>query len=213
LDLAGQRTLVHLVVSGCPSQAGDRLSERGLNQIDELARSRLIPAVTRIFSGPERPVVESAEAMRRAFGAPLTVEKGLSDILHLKTSALQGIGQLLPKLWADPDLPSNSGESLNSSLHRIRQFAGSMVEKEKGGSLALVVGPTVRVLFDSLVTGGSPMIDEWLQSSHASCTVYEYHRGGWGLIMPAESSFLSEPTVLEDTLPDPIRKLLHHARA
>lgn len=212
LDLAGQRTLVHMVVSGCPSQAGDHLSEKGLNQIDELARSRLIPAVTRIFSGPEKPVVESAEALRRAFGAPLTVERSLSDILLLKTSALQEIGKLLPRLWTDLDLPSNTGESLNSSLHRIRQFAGTMVDKERGSSLALVVGPTVHVLFDSLVSGGAPMIDEWLQSGHASCTVYEYHRGGWSLVMPAEGSFLSEPTVLQDTLPDSVRKLLHHAR-
>ncbi len=207
-----QRTLLHFVVCGCPSQAGDRLSETGLSQMEELARSRLIPMVSRIFSGPERPVTESAEVMRRAFEAPVTVEKSLSDVLLLKTSALQEIGGLLAKIWADRDLPSTSRESLNTSLHRIRQFTESLVEKYRGSSLVVIAGPAARVLFDSLVTGGAPTIHEWLQSGHASCTVYEYHRGGWSLIMPAENSFLSEPTVLEDTLPEPVRRLLHNAR-
>ncbi|MEM4735846.1 MAG: histidine phosphatase family protein [Candidatus Thorarchaeota archaeon] len=198
------RTLVYFVVHGEPTDWGGRLSDTGTKQIDDLCHSRIIPMLTAIYSSPDTPSVETARIMEREFGTPTIVLKDLSGYELKSGSDPARLAEQIRKWWSTDD----HGHSLTSSVKRVKYTLTSIASNNVGGSIAVVVAPDVDVIFRSLVYGGEPTLKDWLDSEYASCTAYEYSRGGWSLVMPQENSFLTQPSSVQSRLPEELRRLL-----
>jgi broad specificity phosphatase PhoE len=196
------RTMVYIAVSGEPNDESNNLSERGKQQVFELARSRLIAAPSKMYSDSSDACTNSAEIIAKELYTGSSRKDCLCEVnLGTKHPDEQFLKSELTKMWKDLSYAPKGGESLIKSQERISKCIDVIAKTHPESSIGIVLSPIVAALFYRLVAGGKPAIEDWLYSSFASCTTYEYSKNGWSLVMPPESSFLSEPSNVIDTLP------------
>ena len=200
--VAMSRTLVHVLNHGEPIPENlDELSERGKNQVFELARSRIVTGVRKLYSSPMKEAKATSRILREEFDTPVDVKDCLTEVaLAKKRPTYKEMSEILPEMWEDSSFAPKKGESLIAAQKRIGECLTSIAKRNSGDSVAIILHPIVCLLFDNLVCGGEPTPENWLSFGYASCATYEYSKDGWVLVMPFDNSFLSDPSSVSDTL-------------
>jgi broad specificity phosphatase PhoE len=206
------RALVYVITHGeTEGQGSERLSEKGQNQIAELARSRVATGVHAIFTSTMKEAAATAEILAKEFGVTVESRPCLVDAAISKgRPSPRQLADRLPIMWDDVNHTPIGGESFNVARRRFGDCMNYVGEKSVGDTVAVVTHPLIAALFLSMVKGGGPILEDWLYMGHASCATYEYSSGGWSLVMPPDDSYLSETTSVADMLP---RDLLHRLHA
>ncbi|MGY5859223.1 MAG: histidine phosphatase family protein [Candidatus Thorarchaeota archaeon] len=198
------RTLLYVITSGEVMDDGSgNLSERGKNQILELASSRLVGGVRKIYSSTTSYDHETAKILSKEFDVRVD-KKGCLDAFKLGfswTDVIQ-LKEALPALWSDHNYQIGKGESIEDAKERFGTCMNDIGRKHPDDSVAIVCDTIMSCLFHSLVTAAPLNIEEWLTTGFASCATYEYAKTGWTLVMPPENSFLSNPSCVSDWLPE-----------
>ncbi len=197
------RTIVFVVLHGEVSQEdSNQLTERGKEQVFELARSRLVSAPSRVYSGSNKASKATGEILAKELFSKTQQKDCLKEIdLGKKKVDETLLRELLPQLWNNPRFEPPSGESLTEAQRRFAVCVNQIAKVHPEHSVAIVAQPIVFNLFYRMVVGGEPQVEDWLYSGFASCATYEYSKDGWTLIMPPENSFLSEPIDVSSSLP------------
>jgi len=197
------RTVIHVVVNGEPdSNEKDGLSERGRNQIFELARSRLLAGPSKVYTPDAKECKTSAEILAKELYSSVAKMDCLKEIdLGAKELDEEFLKNEMPNLWNDINYEPKSGESLRNSQIRISSCIDRLTKMHPESTIGVILPPIQSILFHHIVVGGIPQIEDWLHLGFASCATYEYSKNGWALVMPPESSFLSDPSKVVDTLP------------
>ncbi len=197
------RTMAYVVTTGetYPDDI-DRLTERGENQILELARSRVVPGVRTIYSCSSKAAHRTCEILGKEFDSDTAKKECLTTVRipDLKTRYEEAI-ETLVKMWNDETHSEKNGESLLEARKRFGDCMGEIVTKHVNDSFAVVADPMIVALFDSLVTGSPIQPGLWIDMGHAACATYEYARG-WSVVMPPDNSYLSDPTYVSESLPE-----------
>ncbi|MFQ5834077.1 MAG: histidine phosphatase family protein [Candidatus Thorarchaeota archaeon] len=194
-------TMVYVVTHGVTSATGG-LSDAGENQIIELARSRVATGVTSVYSSPAKDTEATAKILGKEFGAKVKTKDCLEEVRTGKgTLNDEEMVQVLPEMWRNVDHRPKNGESLMEARHRLAECVSEFAGRHRGESIAIVTHTILATLFHTLVKGGNPSSKDWLEMGYASCAAYEYAKGGWSLVMPPDNSFLTEATIVKDTLP------------
>lgn len=196
------RTMVYIAVSGETNSDSNSLSEKGKQQVFELARSRLIAAPSKVYSDSSDACRNSAQIIAKELFTGSSRKDCLSEVnLGISHPDERFLKNELAKMWENLSYAPKGGESLSKAQERVSKCISDIAKTHPESSIGIVLSPIVASLFHRLVVGGKLAIEDWLYSSFASCTTYEYSKNGWSLVMPPESSFLSEPSSVIDTLP------------
>ncbi|RLI55167.1 MAG: hypothetical protein DRP09_10665 [Candidatus Thorarchaeota archaeon] len=196
------RTVIYVVTHGESETAwGGDLTERGANQVKELARSRVIAGVSAVYSSLSEAAVRTAEII----GEELDCRSGTRECLEGVDSSKspEWWKEHIRMMWEDETYQPDDGESFMDLKHRLGDCANGIVTKHPNEGIVIVLDPLTAVLFDNLVTARVILMRDWLSIGHASCASYEYART-WALVIPYDNSFLSDPTTVADVLPDGI---------
>jgi broad specificity phosphatase PhoE len=204
------RTLVYVITNGETDVNKLRnLTERGRNQVEELARSRVVSGVQIIYYASNDVTTETAKILSDEFKVEAKKKDCFHDIKVGKGNPnAQILAEILPNLWNDVDCVPDKGESLMMARRRLADCIRGLIGRHRGNSVAIILSTTMSVLFYTLVAGGEPNLDDWLETGHASCATYEYAKDGWTLVMPPDNSFLIDGNNVRDTLPDEVRDSL-----
>jgi broad specificity phosphatase PhoE len=204
------RTMVYVITNGeTEVDKLDRLTARGKNQVVELARSRVATGIQIIYSASNGAARETAKILSDEFKVDAKKKDCFEDImLGKKRPNIQVLAETLPDLWNDVDHIPENGESLMMARRRLADCVRKLIGRHRGNSIAIILSTTMTILFHTLVVGGNPNLDDWLETGHASCAAYEYAKDGWTLIMPPDNSFLIDGNAVRDTLPDEIKDAL-----
>jgi len=204
------RTMVYVIANGeTEVDKIDRLTTRGKNQVMELARSRVATGIQIIYSASNGAARETAKILSDEFKVDAK-KKDCFDDIKLGNGNLnaQVLAETLPDLWNDVDYIPEKGESLMMARRRLADCVRGLIGRHRGNSIAIVLSTTMTILFHTLVVGGDPNLDDWLETGHASCAAYEYAKDGWTLIMPPDNSFLIDGNSVRDALPDEVKDVL-----
>ncbi len=198
------RTLIYVITCGetLRDNSGN-LTERGKNQILELASSRLVAGVRKIYSSSSTGDYETAKILSKEFNVRLN-KKGCLDGFKLGVSWTdeKQLAEVLSSLWNDHSYTIGKGESIDEAKERFGTCMNDIGSKHPDDSIAVVCDPIMSYLFYSLVTAVPLNINEWMSTGFASCATYEYAKTGWTLVMPPENSFQSDPSCMSDWLPE-----------
>jgi broad specificity phosphatase PhoE len=185
------------------------LTDLGRNQVVELARSRVATGIQVIYYAPNNVTTETAKILSDEFKVEAKKKDCFQDVKVGKGNAdAHFLAKTLPDLWNDVDNVPDKGESLMMARRRLADCIRGLIGKHRGNSIALILSTTMSVLFYTLVRGGDPNLDDWLETGHASCAAYEYAKDGWILVMPPDNSFLIDGNTVRDTLPEEVRNAL-----
>ncbi|MHA3964401.1 MAG: histidine phosphatase family protein [Candidatus Thorarchaeota archaeon SMTZ1-45] len=195
------RTLVYVITigesEGFNSQA---LTDRGENQLIEMARSRVATGVRVLYSATDKIALKSSNILEREFESKIQKVDCL-NLVKFGTSMddLNSLGIRLRQMWKDEEFVPDNGESFIEARERFSSCMGSLVSKHKDDVVAVVVDPLMAILFHSHIVAAPLDISEWHSMGYAACASYEYSRG-WSLVMPPDNSYLSDPTTVGETL-------------
>jgi len=178
------------------------LSERGANQLVEMARSRVATGARILYSATNKLATDSAKVLAKEFESKIEKIDCFASVNFGKAmDDLDSFGETLKQMWQNEDFHPEKGESFAEARERFGNCIGSIVTKHQDDVIAVVVDPLIAILFHSHVTANPLDISEWNSMGYASCASYEYSRG-WSVIMPPDNSYLSDPTTVGDTLPE-----------
>jgi broad specificity phosphatase PhoE len=196
------KTMVYVITVGeGEGFNSQKLSERGENQLFELARSRVASGVRILYSATDKLAMKSADVLAKEFEAKVEKSSCLESMKFIfETDDLEKLKESLMKMWKDEDFVPERGESLAQARERFGTCMGGIVSKHLDDVVAVMVDPLLAILFYSHVTATPLDISEWQSMGYASCATYEFSRG-WSVIIPPDNSYLSDPTTVGDTLP------------
>ncbi len=198
------RTMVYLIAHGEPEdESYEKLGEQGQKQALELAHSRIIGGVSRVYSAPEKIAKETAEILRKEFDVPMVSIDCLSDLNRGKNRFDVDI---LSQLWEDVYAEIKGVECIHEAQSRFGSCMNELVEKHPNDSIAVVAHPLVNTLFNSIVIGGSPQVEDWVYSGFCACASYDVTKKSWSMVMPPDDSFLIEPCSVIEKIPDEVKK-------
>jgi broad specificity phosphatase PhoE len=188
-----------ITVGECELEDKRRLTERGKNQIFELARSRIIAGVSTIYVDSTKASIESGSILSEELGAR-TAPRDCLDPVKVPGKYDEWRDHII-RMWEDEEFAPSKGESFTDAKLRFGSCMNDLVSKHKNDGIAIIVDPLIAILFDRHVTAQPLHMKDWLDMGYASCASYEYSRS-WSMIMPHDNSFLSEPTSIKNNLPD-----------
>ncbi|TFF92200.1 histidine phosphatase family protein [Candidatus Thorarchaeota archaeon] len=197
------RTLAYIITVGETERDNcEKLTERGKNQIIELARSRVVAGVGRMYSSSLNPAHKTNQMLCKEFGSEASKKDCLSTVrIPGMDKRYEGVKDTLVKMWEDETFCEKKGESLFDARQRVGDCMSEIAAKHANDAFAVVCDPLIGALFDSLVSGAPIAPELWTKMGHAACGTDEYSRG-WSVVMPPDNSYLSDPTYVRDTLPD-----------
>jgi broad specificity phosphatase PhoE len=193
-----------MIVSGEPAKEDNgKLSERGKNQIMELAYSRLVAGISKIYTSTKNSDQESAKILSKEFQVRVD-KKGCLDAFNPGVSwdDFTNLSEALSAIWNDETYTHEKGESLADARERFGICMNDLGSRHPDDSFAVVTDTTMAFLFYSLVTAAPLSMEEWLKTGFASCATYEYTKTGWKLVMQPDNSFLTDPSMVSDWLPE-----------
>ena len=194
------RTMVYVITTGeSDSEDPEKLSQRGENQVLEIALSRVVAGVRRIYSDKSKLSASTSKILVEEFSAKVQKKDCLDDVDIGKKNDHQ---ETLLEMWKHEDFEPSDGESLALARERIGQCLNELAHKHQDDVFAVVTHPLIGFLFYTLVTAAPLDIEGWLASGDASCASYEYSRKGWREVMSPDNSYLSDPTTVADGLPE-----------
>lgn len=197
------KTLVYVITIGeTDPDDYEKLTERGKNQIVELARSRVVAGVRAIYSSSSKAVRKVNEILCQEFHSELCTRECLSTARIPGMIKRYGeVKDTLQRMWEDETHSEKKGESLFHTRQRFGDCMSEIAAKHVNDSFAVVCDPLVAALFHSLVSGAPIEPELWTEMGHAACGTYEYSRG-WSVVMSPDNSYLSDPTYVRDNLPE-----------
>ncbi len=197
------RTLVYVITTGESDGFGSQnLSDRGENQIIEMARSRVATGVRILYSATNKLAAKSADMLGNEFESKVKKIDCLDSVnFGNDFDNLDLLADKLKKMWQDENYAIENGESFSEARERFGTCMGGIIAKHQDDVLAVVVDPLMAILFHALVTAAPLDIEDWHSIGNAACATYEYSRG-WNVVMPSDNSYLSDPTFVKDNLPD-----------
>ena len=197
------RTMVYVITVGDNEGFNSQsLTERGENQLFEMARSRVATGVRILYSATDKIATKSAEVLAKEFESKIKKKNCLDSVKFGNGSeVLETLSETLKQMWQDEEFLPEKGESFADAKDRFGTCMGEIVSKHQDDVVAVVVDPIMLVLFHSHVTASPLDISEWQSMGYAACGSYEYSRG-WSVVLPPDNSYLSDPTTVCDTLPD-----------
>ncbi len=198
------RTLFYIITTGEVLDIDPgKLSERGKNQIFELANSRLVTGVRKVYTSSSSSNHETAKILSKEFDVRLDNKNCLDDFnLGVSWKDKEDLKEVLPNLWKDEEYKFDKGESVLEARERFATCMNDIGRRHPDDSVAVVCDTILSCLFHSLVSAAPLDLNEWLMSGFASCATYEYAKTGWTLVMPPDNSYLSDPTCVSDWLPE-----------
>ncbi|TFG34312.1 hypothetical protein EU527_04170 [Candidatus Thorarchaeota archaeon] len=198
------RTMIYIITIGeIDIENPGKISDRGKNQVQELAYSRLVAGVSKIYSSPANEAIETSDILKKEFYCKVEQKNCLEEFkLGFSWKDVNKLRDTLPLVWEDEDYKPDDGESIVEARSRIRDCMNGIGLRHQGDSVAIVTHPIIANLFHSLVTGTPSNLHDWLMSGFASCASYEHTKLGWTLAMPPENSYLTNPSTISDILPD-----------
>ncbi|MHA1964257.1 MAG: histidine phosphatase family protein [Candidatus Thorarchaeota archaeon] len=189
------RTMVYVITVGDSEGFNSQtLTERGKNQLFEMARSRVATGVRILYSASNKLAATSSDVLAKEFESKV---KKMNCLDSVKLGDVSD--DTFKQMWQDDELIPDKGESFADARERFGTCMGGIVAKHQDDVVAVVVDPLMAVLFHSHVTATPLDITEWHSMGYAACASYEYSRG-WSVIMLPDNSFLSEPTTVGDNL-------------
>ncbi len=197
------RTMVYVITVGeFDGFNSQNLTERGENQLIEMARSRVATGVRLLYTATEKIAVKSAEILANEFESK-TKKMACLDSVNFGNDRdnLDSFRQTIKQMWQQEDFVPEHGESFVEVRERIGNCMGEIMAKHQDDVVAVVVDPLIALLFHSHVAAIPLDMSEWQSFGYASCATYEYSRG-WSVIMPPDNSYLTDPTTVNDTLPE-----------
>jgi broad specificity phosphatase PhoE len=193
--------MVYVIAVGeCDGFNSEKLTERGENQLFEMARSRVASGMRIIYTASDKLATSSANLLAKEFESK-TKKTICLDAAQFDTSNLDSLKETLQKMWQDEEFIPDGGKSFAELKERFGSCMGEIVAKHQDDIVAVVVDPLMAVLFHSHVTATPLDISEWHSFGFASCATYEYSRG-WSVVMPPDNSYLSDPTTVSDIMPE-----------
>jgi broad specificity phosphatase PhoE len=197
------RTMVYVITVG--DQEGfnsETLTERGENQLFEMARSRVATGVRILYTATNQLAIKSTDILAKEFEAKIKKMNCLDSVKFSNGSDdLESLVEILKQMWQDEEFLPEKGESFAKAKDRFGTCMGEIITKHQDDVIAVVVDPLMLVLFHSHVTATPLDISEWQSMGYAACASYEYSRG-WSAVIPPDNSYLSDPTTVGDILPD-----------
>ncbi|MHA1770554.1 MAG: histidine phosphatase family protein [Candidatus Thorarchaeota archaeon] len=205
--IMGSRTTIYIVI---PAETSNRvLTERGVGQLDDLVHSRMITSTSRVYSPSSSNEILTAEHLANEFGVKVEKVDELREVAYeANGGSNEEIAETIRAMWNNPEFVPHRGESFEQAENRIAEAMNKIVSKHRNDSITVVLPPMIGTFFVSLVTGGVPSIEQWLALGHASCAMFEYQRSSWSLVFPLDNSYLSDPSTVQDSLPEEIVRLL-----
>ena len=197
------RTIVYMITVGeTHPENRDTITDRGENQVLELARSRVVAGVRIIYSASSKAAQRTREILSKEFDSEITQKECLSNVkIPRMTKSYAGMEEMLRVMWEDQTHSEDKGESLSEARKRFGDCMSEIATRHANDIFAVVADPMIVSLFNSFVTGEPVHAESWLEMGYAACATYEYSRS-WSSVMPPDNSYLSEPTCVRDTLPD-----------
>jgi broad specificity phosphatase PhoE len=197
------RTMVYVITVGeCDGFNSQNLTKRGENQLIEMARSRVATGVRLLYTATEKIAVKSAEILADEFESKTKKMTCLDSVkFGDDRNNLDSFRATFKQMWKQEDFVPEHGESFVEVRDRLGNCMGGIVAKHQDDVVAVVVDPLIALLFHSHVAAISLDMSEWQSFGYASCATYEYSRG-WSVIMPPDNSYLTDPTTVNDTLPE-----------
>ncbi len=194
------RTMVYIITTGEPDKEDqDKLSKRGENQVIEVALSRVVAGVRKIYSASSKLALNTSKILGEEFRAKIEKRECLDEVQLGKGKDSR---ESLLAMWKDEEHEPSGGESFVLARERFGQCMIEIASKHSGDVFAVVTHPLIALLFHSMVTAAPLDISSWLSSGNASCAAYEYSRNGWSEVMPPDNSYLSDPTSVADEYPE-----------
>ena len=194
------RTMVYVITTGEKDNEDlEKLSERGENQVVEIALSRVVAGVRKIYSASSKISMSTSKILAEEFSAKIEKKGCLDDVNIGKKSDLR---EAILEMWKDEEHEPDGGESFALARERFGECMNEIASKHSGDVFAVVTHPLIGVLFHSLVTAAPLEIETWLSSGNASCASYEFSRKGWSEVIPPDNSYLSDPTTVADGFPE-----------
>ena len=197
------RTMVYVITVGDPVGFNSQsLTDRGENQLFEMARSRVATGVRNLYSATNKLATKSADVLAKEFESKIKKKNCLDTVkLGDGSEVLETTSETFKQMWQDEEFIPEKGESFADAKDRFGTCMGEIVSKHQDDVVAVVVDPLMLVLFHSHVTAAPLDISEWQSMGYAACASYEYSRG-WSVVIPPDNSYLSDPTTVGDTLPE-----------
>ncbi len=197
------RTMVYVITIGeCDGFNSQNLTKRGENQLIEMARSRVATGVRLLYTATEKIAVKSAEILADEFESKTKKMTCLDSVKFGNDgNNLDSFRETFKQMWKQEDFVPEHGESFVEVRDRLGNCMGGIVAKHQDDVVAVVVDPLIALLFHSHVAAIPLDMSEWQSFGYASCATYEYSRG-WSVIMPPDNSYLTDPTTVNDTLPE-----------
>lgn len=129
-----------------PTEQGDRLTERGLEQARAAGRALADQGITDLISSPMGRALQTAEAIGEQLRLAPQIDPGIHELqegpdygsLPAEEQMLRRWSEWMPKFAADPDHSEYGGESFNQVRGRVRAFQARLLEDYEG-RLPLVV--------------------------------------------------------------------------
>ncbi len=198
------RTMVYIIVIGeIDLENQGKLSERGKNQVQELAYSRLVAGVSKIYSSSAKEALETSDILKKEFYCNVDKKDCLVELkLGSSWNDDEYLKSTLPLLWDDEDYTPKNGESMAEARSRIRNCMNEIGLRHQGDSVAIVTHPLLANIFHSQVVGTPSSLHDLLATGFASCASYEHTKKGWTLVMPPDNSYLTDPSTIADLLPE-----------
>ncbi|NHI88022.1 MAG: histidine phosphatase family protein [Candidatus Thorarchaeota archaeon] len=194
------RTIVYVITVGeYRGLNSQKLTERGENQLLEMARSRVATGVRILYSATDKVSGKSAEILAKEFESKVQKMDCLDMVKFGDKSGITK--EELEKMWQNEEYQPKNGESLAEVRERFGTCMGSIVANHQDDVFAVVVDPFLAVLFYTHIAAAPLDVNEWYSAGYAACATYEYSRG-WSVVMPSDNSYLSEPTTVGDSLSD-----------
>jgi broad specificity phosphatase PhoE len=194
------RTMVYVITTGeADNHDPEKLSERGQNQVLEIALSRVVAGVRAIYSATSKLATRTSKMLAEEFSVKVQKRDCLDDVDIGKKNDPR---ETLLEMWKNEEFEPSDGESLLLARERIGQCLNELASKHQDDVFAVVTHPLIGFLFHTLVTAAPLDIDGWLSSGNASSASYEYSRKGWSEVIPPDNSYLSDPTTVDDGLPE-----------
>ncbi len=122
------------------------LSDRGLQEVGQLADQLRRHVLADLYSGPSRCALQTAEGLARVLGLKVRAMAELRNLDHglwqgLQVSEIQRRCQKLFKRWQETprSVCPPQGESVDEAIQRIRQTLQAVVKRHRGQTIGLVV--------------------------------------------------------------------------
>ena len=126
------RTMVYVITTGEKDNEDlEKLSERGENQVVEIALSRVVAGVRKIYSASSKISMSTSKILAEEFSAKIEKKGCLDDVNIGKKFDLR---EAILEMWKDEEHEPDGGESFALARERFGECMNEIEENPKKGN-------------------------------------------------------------------------------